>query len=66
MSDPIRFSTDPERRRELLDAFEAYWIAHPNWRFCQLVFGITRGDPFYVEDDVVLRKLKEWKREAQS
>lgn len=51
---------DPKRIEPLLREVEAYWKAHPDWRLCQLVVNVASegNDPFYVEDDTFLERLR--------
>lgn len=50
------------RRLTLLFRLALLWRRHPSWRFTQLVVNVADlNDPFYVEDDDFINKLKEWK-----
>jgi uncharacterized protein YihD (DUF1040 family) len=51
---------DPGRIGPLLAALRAYWKSHPDLRLGQILYNVaceTGVDPFYLEDDVVLRRL---------
>jgi len=57
---------DPGRIPILLAAIERVWVKHPDARLCQLLSNLCRGEPgangedlFYVEDDEVLRLMRE-------
>lgn len=42
---------------------EELWKTHcPDWRFGQLMYNFMKdyGDPFYLEDDEFIEKLKEY------
>jgi hypothetical protein len=37
-----------------------YWNKHPDLRFMQLLqFALSDDDPFYVEDNVFMKRLRE-------
>lgn len=42
---------NPDRITPTLEAVEAFWRLHPDWRLGQLVFNLAGRDPFYIEDD---------------
>lgn len=48
-----------ERIPILLGLLEAYWHQVPDLRLCQLLVSLVGDDNFYVEDDVIEKKLKE-------
>lgn len=53
----------PERIDELLEELEEYWKNSPDLRIGQIISNIGQqngfgDDPFYMEDEVVLRELK--------
>jgi hypothetical protein len=51
---------DDARRERILKMLSAYWRTNPDLRLGQIIFTITPAgtDPFYVEDDVIERKLR--------
>lgn len=57
---------DPKRIPEILQELGRYWARHPDLRLGQLVVNACLGpmnmssddDPFNVEDDVVLARLR--------
>jgi uncharacterized protein YihD (DUF1040 family) len=59
---------DPKRIKVMLDLIRSVWEKYPDLRLCQLIIN-TRPtnldtidsfeDLFYVEDDVLLERLKE-------
>ena len=57
---------DPARIRKLCNQFAALWEMVPDMRFGQLalvVFEFLKGlgiDPFYLEDDEMLQKFREF------
>ena len=53
-----------ERISVILNELEDYWMKHPDLRLGQIIVNISNkhgfdNDPFYMEDDVVLRELKD-------
>lgn len=57
---------DPNRIDEVLGALREYWVAHPDMRLGQILVNLIGTkfavDIFYVEDDVLLERLKEENR----
>lgn len=57
---------DPNRIDEVLEALREYWVAHPDMRLGQILVNLIGAkfavDIFYVEDDVLLERLKEENR----
>jgi hypothetical protein len=52
---------DPNRIYEIVDLLALTWERHPDWRFGQLVANLLgSGDPFFVEDDELLKILKDY------
>ena len=53
---------DPKRIDRILAKVRAHWHTYPDLRLTQLICNAcpTRGDPFYVEDDVLERGLDQW------
>ena len=48
-------------RKEILEALERVWDRYPDWRLGQLVVNVGDSrDPYYLEDDDLLRELREW------
>lgn len=57
-------SRDPDRINTVLEELEKYWKDYPDLRLGQLIFILSSkhrniDDPFYMEDDELLRTLKE-------
>ncbi len=50
---------DPKRVEEVLDALRAYWQKCPDQRLGQILWNITGRDPFYLEDDELIKRIKE-------
>ncbi len=58
---------DPKRIPEILAALGEYWMNHPDLRLGQIVSNMVPlnpgstiiPDPFYMEDEVFLKKLQE-------
>ena len=53
---------DPKRIKKVMELVERIWNVFPDWRFGQLVKiveAISDVDIFYVEDDEMIRILKE-------
>ncbi len=51
-----------DRIPEVLNQLEKFWELFPDWRFMQLINNIQRAygnDMFYVEDDKLIKLLKE-------
>jgi len=51
---------DPERIDVFCQKLAELWHKVPDWRFGQLVCNTLGYDPFYVEDDVAIEKIKEF------
>jgi hypothetical protein len=54
---------DPKRIKPFLEEVEKYWMQVPDWRFGQFIvnwFYNLHVDPFYLEDDEILKSLKEF------
>lgn len=50
---------DPKRIPVVLEALRAAWEANPDWRLGQLIVNVSeRRDPFHIEDDDMLRRLR--------
>lgn len=53
---------NPDRIDEFCDELAKLWHTVPDWRFSQLIDNVFRWygrDAFYVEDDDMLRLIKE-------
>jgi hypothetical protein len=46
---------NPERIKYVLRELERLWNMHPDWRLGQLIFNIPGRDPFYIEDDDLIK-----------
>jgi hypothetical protein len=56
---------DPNRIIPVLNALAQFWIKHPGMRLGQIICSADPyGDPFYVEDDVLMKRIKELECEA--
>lgn len=51
---------DPKRIDEVLNTVKTVWEQYPDMRFGQLVVNVLGVDPFYIEDDVILRAFQNW------
>lgn len=59
---------DPKRIQELTDVLKAIWYQVPDLRLGQLIINCTHDletDLFYIEDDVLLEKLKEYSKKIK-
>lgn len=54
---------DPARIDSVLTALRVYWNRYPDLRLGQIVGNMADGDPYYIEDDVLVGKLLEAIRE---
>lgn len=55
-------TTDPERIKPMIELLKKQWEEHPQIRLGQLIVIISdRTDPFYIEDDIMERRMKEFK-----
>ena len=51
---------DPKRIPEMLSALHELWNYFPDLRLGQLIVSLNHNqDPFYLEDDKLLEKIKE-------
>lgn len=51
---------DPGRIPEVMQELGAYWTANPDLRLGQIVGNFSpRVDPYFLEDNVLLERLKE-------
>lgn len=53
---------DPNRIPEFLAELERVWSAQPDLRFGQLVVNLFGDDPFYIEDEDAMTKLRNYKK----
>ena len=51
---------DPNRIGPTLEVIRQLWEKYPDWRLGQLVFNLAGRDPFYIEDDELVRKATEY------
>lgn len=51
---------DPLRITAVLRIVEELWRKYPDLRLGQLIVGLAGGDPFYLEDDDLLKAVKQW------
>ena len=50
---------DPKRIPTVLQELARTWTKYPDMRLCQLIVNVTNEkDPFYVEDDELVERLK--------
>ena len=54
---------DPKRIDELLNTVKTVWEQYPDMRFGQLVVNVLGVDPFYIEDDIILKAFQNWVEE---
>ena len=61
---------DINRIEPMMAEFTEFWKAHPDWRLGQLVANCIRAydgrlncDPFFIEDDELLKGLRHMKGE---
>ena len=54
---------DPQRIEPILNTIREIWYSTPDSRFTQLIMNALKmnKDPYYVEDDILFKKLKEYK-----
>jgi len=46
---------------EILSILQKIWYEYPDLRLCQLISNIAgKNDIFYIEDDILLKQLKEY------
>jgi uncharacterized protein YihD (DUF1040 family) len=53
---------EKDRINRILNNIEELWIANPDLRLMQLLMNVLElnQDPYYVEDDILEKKLKEY------
>jgi uncharacterized protein YihD (DUF1040 family) len=52
---------DPKRIDKVLNIIRMFWKQEPDLRLMQLLMNaLGPGDPFHVEDDVLVKKLDEY------
>jgi len=53
---------NPNRMDVFLKEIKKQWQKVPDWRFGQLMYNFiaATGDPFYLEEDKFIEKLKEY------
>lgn len=50
---------DPKRIPKVLKEIEKSWSKYPDLRFCQWLHFITKlDDPFYLEDDELIKLIR--------
>ena len=54
---------DPARIEKIISVIREIWYAQPDVRLTQLIMNalVMNDDPYYVEDDVLEKKLVEYK-----
>ena len=52
---------DPNRIPKIIELVRSIWQTYPDLRLTQLIMNALQmhGDPYYVEDDILEKKLKE-------
>jgi hypothetical protein len=50
---------DPERIPLVLEEIRKYWKRCPDLRLGQLLWALAGRDPFYMEDDELVRRIQE-------
>lgn len=53
---------EKDRINRILNNIEELWIANPDLRLMQLLMNVLQlnQDPYFVEDDILEKKLKEY------
>jgi uncharacterized protein YihD (DUF1040 family) len=53
---------EKDRINRILNNIEELWVANPDLRLMQLLMNVLElnQDPYYVEDDILEKKLKEY------
>jgi len=51
---------NPDRIDSVLAAIKHAWVLQPDLRLGQLIVNMAGGDPFYTEDDELLKRLYSW------
>lgn len=51
-------SRDPKRISRVLELLKAHWSQNTDLRLGQLVANLAEGDPFYIEDDELEKRLR--------
>lgn len=56
---------DPKRINRMLSLIREIWFTHPDSRLTQLIMNALamNSDPYYIEDDELEEKLKEYQRQ---
>lgn len=58
---------DPNRIEPILKELEKYWRKYPDWRLAQVICNLGREvgmfDPFYLEDNHLLKLLQAHNKE---
>ena len=50
---------DPKRIRVFCNQLADIWESEcPDWRFGQLIVNVMRRDPFYIEDDEMMKYIR--------
>lgn len=57
---------DPARIRPIVERLVVAWSQVPDWRLGQLLSNAVGGDPFYVEDERLIRKIEEVVRDTST
>jgi hypothetical protein len=50
---------DPQRIPLVLEEVRKYWERFPDLRLGQLLWVLARQDPFYIEEDELVRRIEE-------
>jgi len=55
---------DPKRIEPILQLIREIWNKYPDLRLTQLIMNVLRmnQDPYYIEDDKLHEKLKDYKK----
>ena len=54
---------DSKRIPKMIKEIERVWKKHPDLRFMQLLGNVFRADSYYMEDEDMLRFLKDYYKE---
>lgn len=50
---------DPKRIKPLLERIRKVWTKYPDLRLGQMVGNAYRGDPYFIEDEALVKAIEE-------
>lgn len=56
---------DPNRIDPMVDFLRAYWKANPDLRLGQIIGNAFHGDPYHVEDEELIERMKDVARKGR-